>query len=67
MVDREVAECQDRHNLHRNYFRLNVPQGMRAIGLAEWDKLKQMIAITNRHMGHCNVHVPYRACHKTTV
>jgi Patatin-like phospholipase len=52
MVDREIAERPDRHVLDGNYFRLNVPQGMGAIGLAEWDKLKQMIALTNRYMDH---------------
>jgi hypothetical protein len=31
---------------------LNVPQGMATIGLAEWDKLGDMIALTNRYMDH---------------
>jgi predicted acylesterase/phospholipase RssA len=52
MVDREIAERPDRLILEGNYFRLNVPQGMGAIGLDEWDKLKQMIALTNRYMDH---------------
>jgi predicted acylesterase/phospholipase RssA len=52
MIDREIAERPHRHVLDGNYFRLNVPQGMGAIGLAEWDKLKQMIALTNRYMEH---------------
>jgi Patatin-like phospholipase len=52
MTHREIADRPDRHVLQGNYFRLNVPQGMGAIGLAEWDKLKQMISLTNRYMEH---------------
>ena len=52
MVHREITEHLDKDILHGNYFRLNVPQGMSAIGLAEWDKLKQMKAPTNRYMDH---------------
>ena len=52
MVHREIAEHPDRDILNGNYFRLNVPQGMGAIGLTEWDKLKQMKALTDRYMDH---------------
>ena len=52
MVDREIAEHPDRDILDGNYFRLNVLQGMATIGLAEWDKLNEMIALTNRYMEH---------------
>lgn len=50
LIHREVAEHCEREILQGNYFRLNVTQGMSSIGLAEWDKLKEMIALTNRHM-----------------
>src|SRR5208282_867088 len=50
LVHREVAEHCDREILEGNYFRLNVSQGMSAIGLAEWEKLGTMIALTNRYM-----------------
>jgi patatin-like phospholipase/acyl hydrolase len=50
LIHREVAERCDREILEGNYFRLNVSQGMSAIGLDEWDKLGTMIALTNRYM-----------------
>jgi hypothetical protein len=50
LVHREVAEHCDRDILEGNYFRLNVVQGMSAIGLDEWDKLQIMIALTDRYM-----------------
>jgi patatin-like phospholipase/acyl hydrolase len=52
LIHREISEHCDREILEGNYFRLNVPQGMAAIGLAEWDKLGDMIALTNRYMDH---------------
>ena len=58
MVHREIAEHPDRDILEGNYFRLNVPQGMATIGLAEWDKLKTMIALTNRYMEHGEMKEP---------
>jgi predicted acylesterase/phospholipase RssA len=51
-VHSEIAEHPDRDILDGNYFRLNVLQGMSTIGLAEWDKLKTMIALTERYMQH---------------
>jgi predicted acylesterase/phospholipase RssA len=50
LIHQKVAEHCDRHILEGNYFRLNVTQGMSAIGLADWDKLGTMIALTNRYM-----------------
>ena len=50
LTHREVAEHCEREILEGNYFRLNVSQGMSAIGLDEWDKLGTMIALTNRYM-----------------
>jgi len=52
LIHREVSQNPDREILEGNYYRLNVPQGMSAIGLAEWDKLGDMIALTNRYMDH---------------
>jgi predicted acylesterase/phospholipase RssA len=60
MVDREIAENKNHDILEGNYFRLNVPQGMATIGLAEWDKLKNMIALTNRYMEHGEMKTPKR-------
>jgi dissimilatory sulfite reductase (desulfoviridin) alpha/beta subunit len=51
-VHREVAENPERIILGGNYFRLNVPQGMSKIGLDEWDKLEDMIALSNSYMTH---------------
>lgn len=51
LTHRELAEHCD-NILEGNYFRLNVPQGMSQIGLAEWEKLGEMIALTNRYMEH---------------
>ena len=50
LIHREVAEHCEREILQGNYFRLNVSQGMSTIGLAEWDKLGMMIALTNQYM-----------------
>ena len=60
MVHREIAEHPDQGILDCNYFRLNVPQGMGTIGLAEWDKLRNMIALTNRYMEHGEMKEPKR-------
>ena len=60
MVHREIAEHPERDILEGNYFRLNVIQGMSSIGLAEWDKLKTMIALTDRYMQHGEMKEPKR-------
>ena len=60
MVHREIAEHPKRDILDGNYFRLNVPQGMGTIGLAEWDKLGNIIALTNRYMEHGEMKEPKR-------
>lgn len=52
LTHREVADNPERMILDGNYFRLNVPQGMSKIGLDEWDKLGDMIALTNSYMTH---------------
>jgi len=52
ITHREVAENPERIILGGNYFRLNVPQGMSKIGLDEWDKLEDMIALTKSYMTH---------------
>jgi predicted acylesterase/phospholipase RssA len=60
MVHREISDHPERDILEGNYFRLNVPQGMSSIGLAEWDKLENMIALTNRYMEHGEMREPKR-------
>ena len=50
LIHREILQRCDQDILEDNYFRLNVPQGMSTIGLAEWDKLGDMIALTDRYM-----------------
>lgn len=37
---------------HRNYFRFNVPQGISDIGLEEWKKIANIIALTHNYMEH---------------
>ena len=37
-------------NIHGNYFRFDVPQGMSTIGLEDWEKLQDMIALTTSYM-----------------
>jgi hypothetical protein len=59
-VHAEIAEHPGHHVLDGNYFRLNVPQGMAKIGLAEWEKLKTMIALTNQYMKHGEMKEPKR-------
>ena len=58
MVHREIAEHPEHDILEGNYFRLNVPQGMDKIGLAEWDKLRNIIALTNQYMEHGEMKEP---------
>jgi hypothetical protein len=60
MVHREIAEHPERDILEGHYFRLNVIQGMSSIGLDEWDKLKAMIALTDRYMQHGEIKEPKR-------
>ena len=60
MVHRELADHPDQYVLNGNYFRLNVPQGVAEIGLAEWDKLPNMIALTDRYMEHGEMKQPIR-------
>jgi len=50
LIHRQFSERSSREILEDNYFRLNVKQGMSSIGLAEWDKLPAMIALTQRYM-----------------
>jgi len=57
-VHNEIAEHPKHDILMGNYFRLNVPQGIGTIGLAEWDKLNSMIALTNRYMEQAEMKIP---------
>jgi predicted acylesterase/phospholipase RssA len=36
--------------IHDTYFRFDVPQGMSKIGLEDWEKVQDMIALTERYM-----------------
>jgi hypothetical protein len=42
-------EQAKRLNIHGSYFRFDVPQGMSTIGLEDWEKLKDMIALTTQY------------------
>lgn len=47
---RRISDSLELLGLAGAYFRLNVPQGMSEIGLEEWKKLGDMIALTNDYM-----------------
>ena len=51
-VHRAVAEHPEGSIADGNYFRLNVPQGLSKIGLDEWHKFGDIIALTNSYMMH---------------
>lgn len=52
-VHRDVSDKYPDHVVpNRNYFRFNVPQGMSAIGLEEWKKVGDIIALTQDYMEH---------------
>jgi hypothetical protein len=42
----------DRIKDEENYFRFNVPQGMSEIGLEEWEKIGDVIDLTETYMEH---------------
>jgi predicted acylesterase/phospholipase RssA len=46
----QLMEQAKRLNIHGSYFRFDVPQGMSTIGLEDWGKLKDMIALTTQYM-----------------
>lgn len=50
LVHQEVAQRSDVEILQGNYYRLNVSQGMSGFGLAEWEALGAMIALTEQYM-----------------
>jgi hypothetical protein len=55
-----LTSCHSKHlqlknqarrlGIHETYFRFDVPQGMSKIGLDEWEKLPDMIVLTERYM-----------------
>ena len=52
-IHRDVSEkYPDRIRPNDNYFRFNVPQGMSKIGLDEWKKLGDIVALTEEYMDH---------------
>jgi hypothetical protein len=46
----QLMQQAKRLNIHGSYFRFDVPQGMSMIGLEDWGKLKDMIALTTQYM-----------------
>jgi len=48
----QLKEQAMRLNIHGNYFRFDVPQGMSMIGLEDWEKLQDMIALTESYMNY---------------
>jgi hypothetical protein len=46
----QLMEQAKRLNIYGSYFRFDVPQGMSTIGLEDWEKLKDMIALTTQYM-----------------
>ena len=53
LIHRDVTERSERDVLQGNYFRLNVSEeGMARIGLAEWEKLDELRAMTDSYMTH---------------
>lgn len=54
-IHRRLAEHPDRLGIDGKYFRFNVPQGMSKIGLEEWEKVGDMIALTKNYMAHGDV------------
>lgn len=52
-IHRDVSShFPDRISPYKNYFRLNVPQGMSKINLDEWKKFGDIIALTENYMEH---------------
>src|SRR5947207_3996094 len=52
-VHRDVSDkYPDRIIPNSNYFRFNVPQGMSRIGLEEWEKMGDIMALTEEYMDH---------------
>jgi len=49
-IHQEVAENPEKNVLYGSYFRLNVPQGISKIGLADWEKLEDIIALSEGYM-----------------
>jgi len=50
LIHLEVVDRSNREVLEGHYFRLNILQGISIIGLADWDKLRPIIVLTNRYM-----------------
>lgn len=55
MIHRRLAEHPDRLGIDGKYFRLNVPQGISTIGLEEWEKIGDIIALTKNYMAHGDI------------
>jgi hypothetical protein len=46
------SKFSDRIVVDENYFRFNVPQGLSEIGLEEWEKISDVVDLTETHMDH---------------
>ena len=46
------SKFPDRIIVNANYFRFNVPQGLSEIGLEEWDKIGDVVDLTETYMDH---------------
>lgn len=46
----KLRECSDGGRLRDKYFRFNVDQGLQGVGLAEWDAMDDMWAVTRTYM-----------------
>ena len=52
-IHRDVSEkFPDRIFVNGNYFRFNIPQGMSKIGLEEWEKIGDIVSLTEDYMEH---------------
>jgi predicted acylesterase/phospholipase RssA len=49
-VHRDLNVRADKLGIENHYFRFNVPQGMSKIGMEEWKKIEDMIALTRPYM-----------------
>lgn len=49
-IHRQIVTRLSRLGLDGKYFRLNVPQGMSRIGLEDWEKIDDMIALAEDYM-----------------
>jgi hypothetical protein len=49
------SKFSDRIVVDENYFRFNVPQGLSEIGLEEWEKIGDVVDLTETYMDHGDI------------